>query len=149
MDKKDKLVECEKKKEEYLNGWKRSKADFENYKKDELKRVSSLIEYSQRVLLLELLNIVDDFEVAENQIPEEEKNEYIKGLLQIKSRLDEFLSKFGVEVISAVGKDFDPNFHEAVEMVDGEKSGVVVEEVSKGYIKSGKLIRPTKVKVIK
>ena len=45
--------------------------------------------------------------------------------------------------------NFDPNFHEAVEMVDGEKSGVVVEEVSKGYIKSGKLIRPTKVKVIK
>ena len=79
MDKKDKLVECEKKKEEYLNGWKRSKADFENYKKDELERVNSLVEYSQRVLLLELLNIVDDFEVAENQIPEEEKNEYIKS----------------------------------------------------------------------
>ena len=148
-DIKKKLGECEKEKEDYLNGWKRSKADFENYKKGELERIGSLVEYSQRDLLLELLKIVDDFEIAQKQIPPEEENNYIKGLFQIKSRLGEFLNKFEVEAIETVGKDFDPNFHEAIEVVDGEESGVIIEEVSKGYIKSGKLIRPAKVKIIK
>lgn len=148
-DIKNKLIECEKEKEDYLNGWKRSKADFENYKKGELERVNSLVEYSQRDLLLELLKIVDDFELAQNQIPSEEKNDYIKGLFQIKGRLDEFLNKFGVEAIEVLDKEFDPNFHEAIEVVDGEKSGLIVEELSKGYIKDGKLIRPAKVKIIK
>lgn len=148
-DIKKKLIECEKEKDDYLNGWKRSKADFENYKKDELERVNNLIEYSQRDLLLELLKVVDDFELAQSKIPPEEENDYIKGLYQIKSRLDEFLNKFGVKAMKTVGKEFDPNFHEAVEVIDGKKSSLIVEEVSKGYIKDGKLIRPAKVKIIK
>jgi molecular chaperone GrpE len=149
---KKELEKCQKKTEEYLAGWQRARADILNYKKEEMERVSGLLEYALQEFILKTLPILDNFEIAEKKIPENLKNdEQIKGLLQIKTQLQDFLKSQGIEEIKSVGKKFDPNFQEAVETIEkeGVESGAVLEEVQKGYIINGRLLRPARVKVAK
>lgn len=149
---KKKLAECEKLKAEYLAGWQRSRAEFLNYKKEELKRVGEIVKYADTGLILKILPILDNLELAEKKIPEDlKKDENIKGLLQIKTQIRDFLKNQGVEEIESVGKKFDPNVHEVVGEVEekDKKSGIVITEVQKGYKIHGRLLRPAKVRVTK
>ncbi len=145
------LEECKKEKEDCLNGWKREKADFINYKKEEGEKIKSLIDYSTELIISEIIPIIDSFEIAEKQIPEEEKdNIFISGLIRTKIDMNNLLKNQGVSEIECLGKPFDPHFHEAIALVDGEgESGIIIEEVAKGYTRGEKLIRPAKVKIIK
>ena len=144
---------CKKEKEEYLNGWKREKADFINYKKEELEKISRAVEYNKENLIMKILPILDSFNHASEKIPEDlkEEDDFIKGLLQIKVFFENFLKNEGVEELKCLGKEFDPFFHEAVEMVDDEnnESGIIVGEIERGYKFKEKLLRPAKVKVTK
>ena len=141
-----KLEEAEKKSAEYLAGWQRARADFLNYKKEEMERIENFMKYSVEEIVLKLLPILDSFNLALNQT--ENKDE---GFLQIKKQLEDFLKGFGVEEVKTIGEKFDPNFHEAIDTIEseGKESGTIVEESQKGYIMNGKLIRPAKVKVAK
>ncbi len=146
------LEKCQKKAEEYLAGWQRARADFLNYKKEEMERVSGILEYALQEFILKTLPILDNFEIAEKKLPENLKNDQqIKGLLQIKTQLQDFLKNQGIEEIKSVGEKFDPDFQEAVETIEkeGVESGTVLEEVQKGYTIQGRVLRPTKVKVVK
>jgi molecular chaperone GrpE len=147
-----KLQECERQKAEYLAGWQRARADLLNYKKEELERIGQLLGYAKEEFLLHLLPLLDNIELAENALPESLKNEeYVKGLLQIGMQLRDFLKSQGVQEVKSIGEKFDPNFHEIVEEQEkeGVESGIVIEEVQKGYLLAGKLLRPAKVKVAK
>lgn len=147
---KKELEELKKEKDEYLAGWQRARADFINYKKEEMERIGGLIEYSQAGFLLKLLPLLDTVEYAERIIPpdmKEDKN--VQGFLQIGNQLREFLKSQGVQELKAEQEKFNPEFHEAVGEVEGEKQGTVEEVVEKGYLLRGKLLRPAKVKVIK
>jgi len=149
---KQKLQDCEKLKAEYLAGWQRARADFLNYKKGDLQRIGEIVKYADTGLILKLLPILDNFELAEKQLPERlKKDKNIKGLLQIKNQLQDFLKAQGVEEIKALGEEFDPNLHEVVGEVEIEdkKSGLIVEEIQKGYKLKGKIIRPGRVKITK
>jgi molecular chaperone GrpE len=147
---KKKLEECQKERDEYLAGWQRAKADFINHKREELERMQELIKYAEEEMVLKVLALADDFEIAENSLPVEEKErDSVKGFLQIKRRIQELLKNSSVEEIKSVGEKFDPNLHEAVELVEGKESGTIIEELQKGYLMSGKVIRPSKVKVSK
>jgi molecular chaperone GrpE len=151
---KKKLEECEKLKNEYLNNWQRERADFLNYKKEELERIDELLKYGEIGLILKCLTILDNFELAEKKIPENlKKDENVKGLLQIKSQIQEFLKSRGIEEIKSIGEQFDPNFHEVVGEVESsssaDKRGIIVEEIQKGYKFNGKVLRPAKIKIIK
>ena len=149
---KKKLAECEKLKAEYLTGWQRSRAEFLNYKKEELKRVGEIVKYADIGLILKILPILDNLELAEKKIPEDlKKDENIKGLLQIKTQIRDFLKNQGVEEIESLGKKFDPNVHEVVGEVEvkDKKSGIVITEVQKGYKIHGRLLRPARVKISK
>jgi len=149
-DKVSELDEIKKQKDEYLNGWKRERADFLNYKKDEMERISALMKYANEEMILKMLPILDNFQMAERNISEEaKKDENIRGLLLISKQIQEFLKTQGIEEIKTVGQTFDPNFHEVVQEVEGEKSGTIAEETQKGYLMEGKVLRPSKVKVIK
>lgn len=142
----DELKALQLKCEEYLNGWKRERADFLNYKKDEMERIGQLVKYSNEELILKIIPILDNIYLAESHVPEElQKNNWIEGFNAIKNQLCDFLAKEGIEAIETVGKNFDPNTMEAVEG-EGEN---VSEEVQRGYTMSGKLIRVAKVKVSK
>ncbi len=147
---KKKLEECLKQKDEYLAGWQRARADFLNYKKEEMERISALLAYSGEELILKILPILDNFELVEKKMPEDlKKDESVKGILQIKNQILDFLKNQGVEEIKTVGEKFDPNLHEAVETQDGQESGIILEEVQKGYMINGRLLRAAKVKVAK
>lgn len=149
---KKKLAECQKEKDEYLKGWQRARADFLNYKKDEAERVKRILKYANEDLVFKILPILDNFEKAEKGTPDNLKDDqYLKGVLQIKVQLQDLLKNQGVKEIEALDKKFDPNFHEVVEEVEVEnkESGIIIEEIQKGYLIEDKLIRPSKVRVVK
>jgi len=151
-DLKKELEKCQKLKDEYLTGWQRERADFLNYKKDELKRIEEILKYADTALILKILPILDNFEIAEKKLPEDlKKDENVRGLLQIKTQIKDVLKTQGIEEIESLGKKFDPNFHEVVGEIEAKdkESGVILEEVQKGYLQHGKVIRPAKVKISK
>jgi len=151
-DLKKELEECQKQKEEYLAGWKRERADFINYKKTEEERVNKLIEFANENLILKILSVLDNIYIAEKELPQKlEKNDWVKGILKIKGQILDFLRKEGIEEIKCLGESFNPNFHEAVESAQAKnyESGIIIEEIKKGYKLNGKVIRPAKVKVAK
>ena len=145
----DQPEECEKKAAEYLAGWQRERADFLNYKKEEMARIGELLKYAGEEIIVKILPILDNFEIAERNLPDkDDKN--VKGFLQIKAQFNDFLKSCGVEEIKSLGEKFDPNFHEVVEEVaDVGRPQAIVEEVQKGYIINGRLLRPAKVKINK
>ncbi|MCJ7786959.1 nucleotide exchange factor GrpE [Patescibacteria group bacterium] len=165
---KKQLEECQKKKDEYLAGWQRERADFLNYKKEEIERIGEILKYAGEGLILKILPILDNFEIAEKKILEDlkgeenksssspfagarENDENVKGLLQIKTQFQDFLKNLGVEEIKSVGDKFDPNFQEVIEEVEAKdkESGIIIEEIQKGYKLHGKVLRPAKVKIAK
>ena len=149
---KKQLDECQKLKEEYLEGWKKERAGFLNYKKEEMERIGELIKYANEELILKILPILDNFDIAEKKIPDNLKQEEnFKGILQIKTQILDFFKSQGVEEIKAVGEKFDPNFHEVIEEIEvkDKKSGIIVDEVRKGYMMAGRVIRPARVKISK
>ncbi len=139
------------KKEDYLEEWKRERAAFLNYKNDESKRVEKAINFSNQVFIMNILDILDNIYLAEERLPEELKeNKWAEGILKIKEQMLEFLKNNGVEEIDCLNKEFDPRFHEAVEMADSDSdSGTILKEISKGYLLHSKVIRPSKVKIAK
>lgn len=146
---KNKLTACEKEKEEYLNGWKRTKADFINYQKDEAKRTIEIIKLSNENLIKELLSVLDSFELSLTIMDNADEN-LKKGVEMIYFQLEKTLNKFGLEPIKALGEKFDENFHEAVEEEKSDKEpGTILEELMKGWKLNGKVIRPAKVKIAK
>jgi len=130
------VEELKQKCEEYLNGWKRERADFINYKKEEIERINQLVKYANEEIILKLLPVLDNLCLAANHVKDE-------GVAQIKKQLEDFLKKEGIEAIETMGKPFDPSTMEAVEG-DGD---TVTEEVQRGYTLHEKLIRPAKVKL--
>lgn len=147
---KDPMVELQEKCDEYLSGWKRARADYDNLQRDTEKRVQDGVKYATEGLLHELLPIVDHFKYAFNAIPDEEReNNWLKGVEHIQTNFLRVLEEHGVEMIPTVGKPFNPELHEAVEEVDGGKSGEIVEEVSAGFKLNGKVIKVATVKVAK
>src|SRR6185369_13365356 len=97
--------------EEYLNNWKRERADFLNYKKDEAKRMEIFAKFAHEDVILEVIDIVDDLEAAAKEL----KN---VGLEQIISKFIELFKKYDVKKIE-VGDTFNPALHEAVETEPG------------------------------
>jgi len=146
---KKKIEECEKEKEEYLACWKRAKADYLNYKKSEAEKIERIIKNANEELIFEILPVLDNLELAEKNLPGESKeDDFVKGVIQIKKQLKDALAREGLEEIETKDKEFDPNVHEVVEEVKKENisSGIIIEEIKKGYKLNGKVIRPSKVK---
>lgn len=147
-----KLQECERQKAEYLAGWQRARADFLNYKKEEMERIEELLGYAKEEFILRILPILDNFDIAQKEIPSNLKeDEHVKGLLQIQSQISDFLERQNVREIKAEGEKFDPGLHEITveEEVKEAESGTIIEELQKGYIMDGRVLRPAKVKVVK
>ena len=146
-DLEEKLAKCEREKDEYLNGWKRAKADFINLQKDEMKRLEEVIKFGNAELIKELLTVLDSFQLS---LMATKDTEARKGVEIIYSQLEKILNKQGLEKIKALGEKFDPALHEAMLQEGSDKeSGTILEEMVKGWKLNGKVIRPTKVKISK
>ena len=131
------LEECKKQTEEYLNNWKRERADFLNYKKDEAKRIEEFAKFANEATILGIIDIIDDLERAVVEI----KNE---GLNQVLKKFLDLLNKYEVEKIK-VESPFNPLLHEVVEGSEGDG----LEEIRAGYTMHGKVIRPARVRMVK
>jgi len=147
--KKDELKKLKDERDEYLDGWKRAKADLINYKKDELKRLEQIVSFANEDMIGDIISVLDSFELALASM--EKDNPAEKGVYMIKGKLEDVLRRRGVSKIEAkVGEKFDPNFHEAVSTTDGDgEPDTIAEEMETGYILNGKVIRASKVKVYK
>ena len=146
------LAALAKKAEEYLNGWKRAKADYQNFKKETEKRQAEIIQFANAALLAELLPIYNNFKLAGQHISADQKDlEWVKGFDHIQKQFTAFFGQLGLTEIKTVGEKFDPDWHEAVvhEAKEGFGPDIIFEEVSPGYKLHGKLLQAAKVKVAK
>ena len=140
------LEKLQKEKDEYLNGWKRAKADLINYQKDETKRFEEMVNYSREMVIGDVIPVLDSMEFA---LRAETDND---GLQRIKIQLEDMLKKYGLEKIKvSPGDALDTNLHESIgEMeVKDVESGKIAVEVSSGYKLKNKVIRPARVKLSK
>ncbi len=135
---------------EYLDGWKRAKADYINYKRETEKREKEMIQFAHAALVLELLPIYNNFRRAFQHVPQDQKqSEWVRGMEAIKKQFEEFLKQTGIEVMNTVGRKFNPEFHDAVskEKRDGVEKDTILEEVDTGFLMNGKVLAHAKVKV--
>ncbi len=136
--------------EEYLNNWKRERADFINYKKEEGKRIENFAKFANESLIMDLIDKVDGLIMAIKEYPpelKEKSNSWFAGIQTVANEMGDLLSKYGVDRIEVKGQKFDPMYHEAVEVKD--KEGQNIEEIRPGYTMHGKVIRPARVRIIK
>jgi molecular chaperone GrpE len=141
------LAEEQEKAEKYLANWQRSQADLENYIKRAEQEKSELAECANRILILDLLPILDDFERAFVSLPVEfDEQNWTEGVKLIYNKAKAVLETQGLAEIRAKGECFDPCWHEAAGHLEGEE-GIVVEEIRKGYKFRDKLLRPSMVMV--
>jgi len=127
----------------------RQMAEFENFRKRTEKEKQAMFETGARSVIEKLLPVVDNFERGLGALKEEEKGAFSEGMEMIYKQLMSELEKLEVKPIDAVGKEFDPNLHNAVMHVDDEELGenVVVEELQKGYMYRETVVRHSMVKV--
>ena len=140
-DKKDQQIE------ELTDRLKRSMAEFDNFRKRTEKEKSSMYVIGAKEIIENMLPVVDNFERGLAQA--QEGDAFADGMKMIYKQLMTTLEGLGVEAIEAVGKEFDPDFHNAVMHVEDEKAGdnMVVEELQKGYTYKGFVVRHSMVKV--
>ena len=136
------LDEETKLKEEYLNDLKRVQAEFQNYQKRIKQENIEFMKYAKQELILELLDILDNFEIAVKN--KKNSEEFSKGVDMIIKQLKETLEKEGVKQIKE--QYFNPEKHEVISTEEGEENKIL-EEFQKGYMLNGRVIRASKVKV--
>ncbi|MFH1994106.1 MAG: nucleotide exchange factor GrpE, partial [Nitrospinota bacterium] len=127
-------------------------AEFENYRKRTIKEGEEKRKFYNENLIREILPVLDNLERALKSAEEgADFKALLEGIKMTSNQLEALLKKEGVEEIEAKGKEFDPNKHEAVQMIESEEhpENSVAEEYEKGYTLNGRTIRPSKVVVTK
>ena len=137
--------------EEYREHLQRLKAEFDNYRKRVLKEQTRAVEMASEPLMRRLLEVLDEFDLAlmaAEQKPDLEK--FLHGVELVYAKLLDVLRSEGLERIDALGKPFDPQYHEAL-MQSGEGDGelIVADVFRPGYTLKGRVVRPAGVKVVR
>ena len=127
----------------------RTAAEFDNYKKRTIREKDDFYKMAVCDTIAPILPVLDNLERAISAAESAEGGETVlDGIVMIKKQFDDVLKDLGVEPIEAVGKEFDPEKHNAVMMADSdEESNIVIEEFQKGYSYKDKVIRHSMVKV--
>lgn len=142
--------ELRKQLEAEQNKYLRLLADYDNFKRRTQKDKEIANKFRSQSLLSDILPVLDNFERAMSVTTNsEESASLLKGLEMVQKSLIEAVSREGLEEIKAVGEPFDPNFHQAVmqEKDDSAEPGTVLQELQKGYMLKGRVLRPAMVKV--
>jgi len=142
----EKLLESGTKAKELEDRLLRLQAEFENYKKRMAKENDFVRETASADVLLKLLPIVDEFELAMAHMDHSPHKEFKLGMELIFSKLIDLVKKEGIEEMKALGQTFDPYKHDALRQGDGDE-GKIVEVIQKGYSYRGKILRHAKVVV--
>lgn len=134
---------------EYLAGWKRAQADYQNLRKQVEQERTDMIKYANQGLLEDLIPVLGHFNMAFKSVsPDAKSAAWLKGFEHIATNFKQVLQQYGVTLIPTVGEQFNPEQHESVgEVASPEPEGTVVEEVSTGFLLHGKVMQPAKVKI--
>jgi len=146
----EEALEHEKEKsEDLLRRLQYLQADFENYRKRVEKEMGDAKRLSNERLLSDLLTVKDELDLAFAKARETKQNPVLlEGVGMIQKRVQNILSKEGVERVPGAGSRFNPEYHEAAfRVVSDEEEGTVLEEVRAGYMLKGRVLRPSIVKV--
>lgn len=133
-----------------LDGWQRTLAEFQNYKRRVEREQQDLTQRLSLNSLTKILPILDDFERALANVPEDFKDHpWMSGVTLIQGKFKRLLDEQSVEAVDPVGQPFDPNLHQAIAMDDSDEheSGTVIETLQKGYVSGDILLRPAMVRV--
>ena len=127
-------------------------ADLINYRKRKDDEVSNMLKYSNLDMASELLIVVDDLERAikiDDDVLDDELSKFLSGFKMIYTRLINILNNFEIKEIEALGKEFDPRYHQAVltDNVSDKDNNIILDVLQKGYMYKDKVIRPAMVKV--
>jgi len=129
----------------------RKQAEFDNYKKRVERERSEYVQFASAELMRELLNAMDSFDLAIHNAGSDSAagDTMLRGLDLIYKQFQDTLARFGLKAIEARGQTFDPNLHQAVSTVptDDVAENTVVDELRKGYMLNGRLLRPVMVSV--
>ncbi len=128
----------------------RTAAEFDNFRKRSEKEKASMYDFGVRSTIEKLLPTIDNFERGLSNIPEDEESKsFAEGMRMIYKQLVKQLEELGITAIECVGKEFDPNLHNAVMHIDDDSYGenIVAEELQKGYMYKDMVVRHSMVKV--
>ncbi len=144
-DKKDEKIE------ELTDQVKRQMAEFDNFRKRTEKEKTQMYEIGAKSIIEKVLPVVDNFERGLAAVPEENKDDaFVDGMNKIYKQMMTMLEEADVKPIEAVGKEFDPNLHNAVMQTESEEyeSGIVAQELQKGYTYRDSVVRHSMVAVV-
>ncbi len=146
------MAEEKKKSDDYLDNWRRSVAEFQNYKRRMEKDKADYAQYASERLLKRMLDVSDSFDYGFKAMPDEVKNaSWVEGMRAVQRQMEKILEQEGVTGIDVQGQDFDPKFHEAIyyEPAPGAHEGKILDELQRGYMLHDRVLRPSRVKVAK
>lgn len=145
------LAAKDQKIEEITDRLMRTMAEFDNYRKRSEKEKAQMFDLGVKSFVEKLLPCVDNFERGLGTVPEKDKDSaFVQGIEMIYKQLLTSMDEIGVKPIEALGKEFDPNFHNAVMHGEDEELGanIISEEFQKGYIYKDSVVRYSMVKVV-
>lgn len=137
--------------EELTDKYKRTMAEFDNFRKRTEKEKAQMYEIGAKEVIEKILPVIDNFERGLSSLNEEEKKSpFADGMDKIYKQLTKTLEEIGVKPIEAVGKEFNPDFHNAVMRGEDEELGenIISEEFQKGYLYHDTVVRHSMVKVV-
>ena len=142
--------------EENLSGWKRTQADFENFRKRKEAESQEWVTFGKQAGFVQILPVLDSLEQAIKHAPNLDDDKYKNwrvGLEGIAKQIASVMENMNIKKIQAIGQKFDPNLHEAVKEVPptdpSQEDGTVAEEYQTGYLFDGKVLRPAQVAITK
>nr|WP_297937698.1 nucleotide exchange factor GrpE [uncultured Lachnoclostridium sp.] len=148
--KEEEIPKSDKKAQEINDKLMRTIAEFDNFRKRSEKEKSAMFEIGAKAIIEKILPVLDNFERGLDSISEDEKGSaFAQGIEQIYKQFVTVLDDAGVKVIETVGKEFDPNLHNAVMHVEDDTLGenIIAEEFQKGYMYKDSVVRHSMVKV--
>ena len=146
---KDLIMKLQEENSDLKDKWQRALADYQNLERRTQVEISQRVSSKTNDLLLNFINIYEDFVRAENSLSKEKID--TSGIIAVIKNMENILAENNIKPIDAIGEIFDPQIHEAVSMIVDETldEGTITQEVSKGYISGKAILKPSKVIVSK
>ena len=143
------LEEKTKLEETYLNQLRYARADLENLQKHIQKRIEEGVTREKAKLIIQILTVAEELDLTLDEAKKVKNSSLLEGMEMVRRKLWKVLSCEGLCPIEAIGNPFDPHMHESVQEIETchYSVGMVVQEVRKGYVLNGKVLRPSLVKV--
>lgn len=146
----DELMEAKLKRDEYLDGWQRCKADMVNTKKEVSDSLARAHGRGKEILVEELIPALDGFDMAmQGAAWNSVDAAWRSGIESIRSQIESVLKAHGVEIFGKEGDMFDPMLHEPIQEAEGGESNTIAKVLRRGYRSSERVLRPAQVTLFK